>query len=178
MTSKKRREWVRMALAALAFACLAAYALMVHSGCKGQQWALKSQAIIHAKHPELEARNCAERFPVRIDTVTRYRFIPGDTVTKHDTLVVDCDTVKGRQIVRIPYVRDRIVHDTIEKQVLVTQENTAAVKAEQMAHDKTKKESSEKSGTINTLSWGVGVAIVFIVGLCIAIGLLLKSKKL
>lgn len=44
--------------------------LLVLTSCKGIEWAENSLSTIHRKFPELEERNCADRFPIISDTIT------------------------------------------------------------------------------------------------------------
>lgn len=147
--------------------------------CKTEQWAAKSQAVIHLKFPEMEARNCAERFPVKVDSVSH-----SDTVFKAadvsqyqnaiDSLrmmltndippLESGDSCEGKVLQYVSKLKalqraynnllaTPVPHDTIivtQKQV-VTKENTAAVAAERMAKEKAQADASKKASTNKAL---------------------------
>ncbi len=77
--------------------------LLFLSGCKGIQWAENAQSTIHRKFPELEEKNCADRFPVIKDSV-----ISSDTVTHwannidYTALIDSLYTVAFNQIEPLP----------------------------------------------------------------------------
>lgn len=181
-------------LYALLFLC----GVVLLFGCKGQQWALKSQAIIHAKFPELEAQNCRERF-VRVgDTVFGSPVITEEKKeTPGPVLRANCDSAflaaiakwatanPGSDLPDIPVMPGAVdmqcppSTETIKKVVVpayIPMILTAPYEAEKLAHDKTKAESNEKTGKIQTLYWVLGGAVLIIVLLAAALYFTAKRK--
>jgi len=67
--------------------------LLSLSGCRTEQWAVKTQAVIHRQYPLPEARNCADRFPVKADTVAGVPVIKRDTLLLPGAVIyADCDS--------------------------------------------------------------------------------------
>lgn len=81
---------------------------------------------VERDHPNLLVDYCAKEFPVKSDTFRTVKYIKGDSVVTVDTVKVDCDTVIHDRIVKVPVTKTVYLTDTIERERLVVQENTAA----------------------------------------------------
>lgn len=152
--------------------------LVLFASCKTQEWAIKSQAIIHHKYPLLEAQNCANLFPTTYDTpasiVIRHTdtsYLPGETV------FVECpDTAKEPGVItktiKVPCncPPNKIITntDTVRQPVLVT--NTAAIKAANIERDQ------YKGNATNNRTWAI-VASIIAVLIGFMLFLSIRSKK-
>lgn len=143
----------------------------VLASCRTQDWAIRSQATIHQKFPELEAKNCADRFPIVSDSVlvldTLYietgnidytetidslygvamRKIkplpPNDTcVTKVAPYIAQIKDLQGMIIqFKNNYKAPDSAYRYINIKTIITQESTAKIRASNIERDKYKAKS-------------------------------------
>ncbi len=113
---------------------LAALLAGMMCGCKTPQ-----KAIDYLKKKDALADACAAAYPVKDstvylpgDTITKERFIKGDSILVSDTVTIKGETVYVSKKAKCPdqLVRDRFVHDT----TVVWKENTARIAALTKTH--------------------------------------------
>lgn len=103
---------------------------ILFSSCYSLQKAKKDLLKIEIKHPELIPEKCIEKYPVTEKVVEKTKFIKGETITKTDTLTIDCDeivkdTTKENKL-KIKYL-NKFRIDTVYKEVIVEKEVTAKI---------------------------------------------------
>lgn len=103
---------------------------ILFSSCYSLQKAKKDLLKIESKHPQLIPKRCIEKYPVKEKIVEKTKFIKGETITKTDTLTIDCDeivkdTIKENKV-KIKYL-NKFRTDTIYKKVIVEKEVTAKI---------------------------------------------------
>lgn len=101
MIDKFTRNWIIVLAAFFAFMCW-----LLLSGCYTEKIAVKQVAKAGWQHPNVVADYCALKYPIK--TITEYK--EGETILNHDTVSVDCDTVKGKV---------NVVTNTIERKVYI-----------------------------------------------------------
>lgn len=103
------------------------------SSCYSPKKATRQVLKAQTYHPEVVAKACADLFPIKETTVTKIVTKEGKTDTVANYVLVDCDSVvksdggKLRHQIRIPCPPSLTRVDTVEKDRLVIQENTARV---------------------------------------------------
>lgn len=110
------------------------FAIVSLSGCYTQKKAGNQMVKAHVEYPVLTSFYCNQWYPIRWYDSTRIEYIRGEVDYIHDTVTVDCDTVKvtvdGTKTVRVPCPPCPVRVDTIvtfrEKQG----ESTAALEHE------------------------------------------------
>jgi hypothetical protein len=157
--------------------------LFLLAGCKGQEWAAKSIATIHYKHPEMEAENCTFRFPVISDTTIRHTTSIDTVFTARETVFVDCNAANrlvdsllklgitppdlGKVPVDCP--PNKIIHQVDTFLKIVREESSANLKIEQLARAKDIKRAD------NNRTWAiVGFSLAGILGIALFISI--KTK--
>lgn len=148
---------------------------LVAFSCSIERKAIKKLNWIEYKAPEVIAKKCSDKYPVKTNTIIEKEFIKGDVITVHDSIELDCDTVtevkyKDRKI-RVPFPVTKVRVDTYKVNRTDTIENTAKVDFLQLKSDRLFEQSVEDSLTIKNknrkIKWLIGslVAIVLMIGL-------------
>ena len=148
--------------------------------CYGPKQAARQIDRAHAEQEHVLASRCGSYYPIVIDTVA------GETITIHhfDTIpgkiqYVNCDSIialsKTDPTVITKFIQvkcpDQIIqHDTTIKQIFITKENTAALRASNIERDK------YKASANSARNWAViGWALFIIV--TIGLFIILTHKK-
>ncbi len=92
------------------------------ASCMTEKQSVKKLAIIQSKYPELIAKNCADKFPIK-ETIEVRETITHDTLKSTDTLIKD--TVINNEIIRYVYLPGQTITKTIKKDSVIRLENTA-----------------------------------------------------
>ena len=100
--------------------------------CRSPRKAERQLQRAHSEFPTLTAKACADWYPVKTHDSVRVEFRKGETVTRLDTVRVDCDEIRpdsgGRRVVyaRCPPCQTRT--DTLLRTWTQVRENTARVR--------------------------------------------------
>lgn len=101
-------------------------ALLLFCSCMTENRAIKKIAVINAKHPQVVAQICADKFPNREQIEVR-ESITHDTLYTIDTFykdtIINGDTIR----IAVPYPVEKTIIKTIKKDSIIRLENTAKV---------------------------------------------------
>lgn len=128
--------------------------IILFTSCYTQRVAEKQVLKANFKHPLVTSGFCAVTFPVKEKTVTKTEFIKGETITKIDTLTVDCDSiVNNKDIDNKVLVKYRNIFrtDTIVKKETILKENTAKVTNLNLKISGLETENTQKQTVIDSL---------------------------
>ena len=128
--------------------------------------------LFGCKSAEKLAQKCADRFPVKAETVyipgeSRYdtTYIAGDTMVLQDTIRVECDSAKQiitKYVYRTVNCPDsKVITQHITDTVRITQENTAKTAYLQLSIDALTEKNRSQGKAILWLSVGCFVLLVW-----------------
>lgn len=95
---------------------------ILFASCMTEKQSVKKLAIINSKYPEIIAKNCSDKFPIR-ESVEVRETITHDTLKSTDTLIKD--TVINNETIRYIYLPGQTITKTIKKDSVIRLENTA-----------------------------------------------------
>ena len=97
---------------------------IILSSCLTEKRAIKKLALISAKHPNVLALSCADKFPNK-ETIEIRELISYDTIKSTDTLYKD--SLINNEIIRYVYLPSKTITKTIKRDSVIRIENTAKV---------------------------------------------------
>lgn len=117
------------------FAALMLLCLLV--GCYGPKKARQQVVKAQANYPAVLAKICADAYPVRVIDSTRTEYLPGQVITKTDTVEADCPPNASGEVIRVkvpcPPSTNRV--DTFMSVQFRQVENTAKIVALEAERD-------------------------------------------
>jgi hypothetical protein len=97
---------------------------IILSSCLTEKRAIKKIALISAKHPNVLALSCADKFPNK-ETIEVRETIKLDTLLDIDTLYRD--SIINNELVKYVYLPGKTITKTIKRDSVIRIENTAKV---------------------------------------------------
>lgn len=97
---------------------------IILTSCLTEKRATKQLALISAKHPNVLALSCADKFPNK-ETIEIRETIKLDTLLDIDTLYRD--SVINNELVKYVYLPGKTITKTIKRDSIIRVENTAKV---------------------------------------------------
>ena len=97
---------------------------IILTSCLTEKRATKQLALISAKHPNVLALSCSEKFPNK-ETIEIRETIKLDTLLDIDTLYRD--SIINNELVKYVYLPGKTITKTIKRDSIIRVENTAKV---------------------------------------------------
>lgn len=155
--------------------------LCLFAACYGPKKARKQVVKAQVNYPAVLAKICADAYPVRIIDSTRTEYLPGQVVTKTDTVTAECPPNAAGEVVRVkvPCPPSSYRVDTVQTVQFRQVENTAKVKALEAERDDAKAETIKTQERGDRLEKGRNTWRVIGLGsmALIAVAVVLKAKK-
>lgn len=109
--------------------------MLLLASCYTQKKAEKQVTKAHINHPLVVAKFCGDVFPPKTITKIEKEYIQGKDSLIYDTISVDCEEVinEVERIVKVPVIREHYRVDTFRENRTDSVENTAKVKALEIA---------------------------------------------
>lgn len=117
--------------------------LLLLTSCQTVKWAEKGIYKRHLKYPWIVESICATQYDPIDSISTTTDFIEGETKFVHDTITIDCDSVKNvsnTTIIKVPCPPSKSRVDTFYKEKFVSNTNKAALLLMQKSRDSLKEE--------------------------------------
>jgi hypothetical protein len=154
------------------------FLLLLLSSCLTERRATTQVSKIQVQQPQVLSRFCAIEYPVRVNTKTDTSTLYDTTYIPGEIVMIDCDSLDGKQ----PCPPPKVVTKTNTITVTKTEENTAAidsmarhVKVVQGVADKWQAKYERAQEKIDNRVWWIWAAIIqFII---LIAGFILKLKK-
>lgn len=163
-------------------AALAMFALLLMSSCYGPKKARKQVVRAQATYPAVLAQICADTYPVRVVDSTRTEYLPGQIVTKIDTVEADCPPDANGEVktVRIPCPPSTNRVDTFVSVQFRQVENTAKIVALEAERDAAVADAASEKSRGDRLEKGRNTWRLIGLGslALIAVAIVLKVKRI
>lgn len=129
--------------------------VIILTGCYTEKKAFRQLDKAYNTYPATTAIRCDTWFPIKWFDSTRIEYIFGDVEYIHDTIVIDCDTVKaandGTKIVKAPCPPCPQRVDTVITYREKQGESTAALEVERLKTESAKEEVNKLRERISVM---------------------------